>query len=271
MKDNAKSFVKLISFIQSSLNNASNAFIELFSNELLYEFKIAKSLNLLKRFDDDNLTTSIEIEREIFKKKVEKTIIFANAFMKIKYDSIKTSFDLKIKNFVYLKLHKKYTQFELFNRKFFKQRLEFVKILEKINKLIYKLKILSTWKIHLVVSIVHLKLASTENDFYERESIESNFVENAQNNTKDIYEIKKIVIKRSIKVERTRHSKIQYRVKWTEWDSYHNQWIDVVNMKDAMNLVREFEVKINENNQQQWTETSSSSSSSNIESLHYHH
>jgi hypothetical protein len=134
-------FIKVLSFIQSSLNNFANAFIDLSSNELLYEFKIAESLNLLTRLDDDNLTTSIENEREILRKKIEETIVFANAFMKIRYDSIRTSLDSKVEDVVYLKLHKEYTQSEIFNRKFFKQRLESVKIIEKIDKLVYKLEI----------------------------------------------------------------------------------------------------------------------------------
>lgn len=137
-------FIKVLSFIQSSLNNFANAFIDLSSNELLYEFKIAKSLNLLTRFDDDNLPTSIENEKEILKKKIEETIIFANAFMTIRYDSIRTSLDLKVEDSVYLKLHKEYSQSSLMNRKFAKQRLKSVRIIEKIDKLVYKLEISET-------------------------------------------------------------------------------------------------------------------------------
>jgi hypothetical protein len=143
MKEHTTDFVKLISFIQRSLNNFFNAFIDLFLNELFYEFKVRESLNLLTH-EDENSATSLKKKRNILKKKIEKTIVFANAIMKIRYDSIKTSLNLKMKNVVYLRLHKEYTQSELFNKKFFKQRLKFVKILEKIKKLAYKLKILTS-------------------------------------------------------------------------------------------------------------------------------
>ncbi len=180
MKEHTTDFVKLISFIQRSLNNFFNAFIDLFLNELFYEFKVRESLNLLTH-EDENSATSLKKKRNILKKKIEKTIVFANAIMKIRYDSIKTSLNLKMKNVVYLRLHKEYTQSELFNKKFFKQRLKFVKILEKIKKLAYKLKILTSWKIHSVISVANLESTSQKNDFYHREIKESESVENAQN------------------------------------------------------------------------------------------
>jgi hypothetical protein len=176
MKDNAKDFVKLISFIQSSLNNASNSFIDLFSNEVLYEFKIRESLNLLTRSDDENSSTSIKNERNVLKKEAEEIIVFVNASMKIRHDSTRKSLNLNVKDLVYLRLHKEYTQSDMINRKFSKQRLESIKILEKIDKLTYRLKVLVTWKIHSIISIIHLKCASSENDSYEREQFESDFV-----------------------------------------------------------------------------------------------
>ncbi len=135
-----KDFIKIISSIQKSLNNVVNASIDLSSNEVLYDFKIKKSLNLL-RIDDENSLTSLKKNRVTLKKKIEKTIVFVNASMKIRYDSKRSQLDLKFEDNVYLKLHKKYNQSNLTNKKFAKQRFESIKIIEKINKLIYKLDI----------------------------------------------------------------------------------------------------------------------------------
>jgi hypothetical protein len=143
MKEKITDFVKLLSFIQASLNNFTNAFTRLVSNEVLYEFKVAESLKLLTRQYDENSTTFIEKERELLRKKVKKAIIFANAQMKMRYDLTRKSLNLKIDDVVYLKLHKEYNQSDLINRKFSKQRLKLVKILEKVEKLTYKLNILA--------------------------------------------------------------------------------------------------------------------------------
>ncbi len=118
--------------------------------------------------------------------------------MKIRYDLIRKSLDLKVDDLVFLKLHKGYTQPDLINRKFSKQRLGPVKILEKIGKLAYRLKIPSSWKIHPVVSAIHLEPAPIGQDPYQREERQSGPIEDATGQ-KDIYEVEKVLVKRSIK------------------------------------------------------------------------
>jgi hypothetical protein len=146
MKRQITNFTQLLSFIQVTVNNFTNAFIDLFFNEILYEFKVSEFLNLLNDTDainakDNDSLTSLKKERIILRNEAENAIVFANVAMKIRLDSIKKSFNLNVSDFVYLKLHKEYTQFDLTNRKFSKQRLRSVKILEKIEKLVYKLDI----------------------------------------------------------------------------------------------------------------------------------
>jgi DNA-directed RNA polymerase subunit K/omega len=188
--------------------------------------------------------------------------------MKIRYDSRRTQLDLKFENDVYLKLHKEYNQSELINRKFAKQRFESVMIIEKINKLVYKLDISQSWNIHSVISITHLKSTSIEKDSYDKEKKESKSIEDVQKNIKDIYEVKRVLAKRFIKIERARHSKIQYRVKWKEWDDHHNQWIDAANMKNVKNAVNEFEQNsISQINNEQWSHSFIKTSSAAISHL----
>jgi hypothetical protein len=139
---NEDNFARIISFIQVSLNNSDNAFTDLSSNEILYEFKVRESLDLLK-VDDENSSTFLKEKRFIVRKEAEEAIFFVNAQMKIRYDSIRTSLNLNVDDKVFLKLHKNYTQSSIINRKFDKQRLRSVKILEKIDRLIYRLDILT--------------------------------------------------------------------------------------------------------------------------------
>jgi hypothetical protein len=131
MQNQITNFTKLLSSIQAFMNNSVNAFIDFFFNEVLYDFKVIEILNMLNlaaltRVDDENSLTTLEQEREILRTKTEEAISFANAVMKIRYDQIRTSMQLNINDFVYLTLHKEYIQLDLINRKFSKQRLNFV-------------------------------------------------------------------------------------------------------------------------------------------------
>jgi hypothetical protein len=157
------------------MNNASSTFTELSLNEILYDFKIIESLNLL---NDCNSSIELEKKRKTLRAEVEKAIAFANISMKIRYDRIKTLLDLNVENSVYVKLHKSYTQSDLANKKFDKQRLESIKIVQKIEKLVYRLNIFEIWKIHSVIFVIHLKSASVEEDSYNREAKESESIEN---------------------------------------------------------------------------------------------
>jgi hypothetical protein len=244
MKDQKTNFIKIISFIQSFMNNSSNTFTKLSFNEILYDFKVAKSLNLL---NDCNSFTKLKEKRKMFRSEVEQAIIFANASMKIRHDRKKKSLNLKLDDLIYVKFHKDYTQSDLINRKFSKQRLRSVKILKKIEKLVYRLKISSIWKIHSIVFAIHLESASTEKDSYQRKKRESDSIEDATEQN-DIYEIERILTKRSIKLERTRTLKIQYRIKWKEWDDQHNQWINAKDMINVKNIMNEFEFRLKEKN-----------------------
>jgi hypothetical protein len=126
-----KDFDKLLSSIQIIMNNFSNASIEISFNEILYDFKVAKSFDVLA--DNDDFLTSLEKERIVLHAETEEAISFVDVAMKIRYDQDRTSLHLEVEDFVYLTLHKEYTQSEMTNRKFNKQRLEFVKILNKIK------------------------------------------------------------------------------------------------------------------------------------------
>lgn len=74
------------------LNNSKNQFIEVFSNQILYEFNVRDFLNLLiKLFNEDRIQV-----RNIKQIKAEIFIVFVNAMIKTKYDNVHTRIDRKI-------------------------------------------------------------------------------------------------------------------------------------------------------------------------------
>jgi hypothetical protein len=148
MKEDVTNFIILLLTIQATINNFVNVTTRVLSNEILYEFKMTKSLNLLdqslrarQRAENENLATSIEKERNMLRKEAKEFIDFAQTMIKIRYDLRHTSFNLKVETNVYINLHKDYTQSEIKSRKFNKQRLNLIKIIDKIEKLTYKLNI----------------------------------------------------------------------------------------------------------------------------------
>ena len=134
---------------------------------------------------------------------------------KIRYDFRHKSIDLKTNQKIYIKFHRKYFQLDLKNRKYSKQRLKSISILKKINRLIYKLKISKIWKIHFVISLIHLKSAFAEDDSYEKQKIKSNSIEIDDDDDSDFYEIEKIIVKRVIYIgqRRRRRALSQFRMK----------------------------------------------------------
>ena len=67
MKNDVIDFITLLSSIQTVMNNSTNIFTNVFSNEIFYEFKILKVTNLL-----NNDVVKMKIENDISKIIVEK-------------------------------------------------------------------------------------------------------------------------------------------------------------------------------------------------------
>ena len=162
---------------------------------------------------------------------------------KIRYDFKHKFIDLKTDQKIYIKFHRKYFQFDLKNRKYSKQRLKSINILKKINRLIYKLKISKTWKIHFVISMTHLKSAFSENDSYEKQTVESESIEIDDDDEFDFYEMKKIIVKRKIYFDRKRRRRTfsQFKMKWLKWKNHHNRWLFRTDFKNVRKLLQKFE------------------------------
>ena len=101
-------------------------------------------------------------------------------------------------------MHHNYFIFDI-NFKLFNQRVGFFKIFDKIENLVYRLKLLEVIRIHLIISITQLKSTlNSSKDFYYRTLRISSFVEEEGPKTKfttknSLYEIDKLIDKRDTK------------------------------------------------------------------------
>ena len=132
------------------MNNSINVLTKLSFNEILYDFKMLKIIDFLNndltkiQIDDENSAIIIKKKRFKLRKNIEKSIFFTQTMTNLRYDSKHNSLKLKKENKIFIRLHKKYIQSDLKNKKFNKQRVKSIIIFEKIDRLTYKLNILST-------------------------------------------------------------------------------------------------------------------------------
>ena len=150
MKSDVIDFTTLLPSIQAVMNNSANASTDVSPNEILYEFKVLEATDLLDndvaktKTEDGIPRTTVEKERAMLKKEAENAIAHAQAMSKIRYDPKHKPIDLETDQKVYIKLHRGYSQPGLKSRKYSKQRLRPVSILEKVGRLAYKLEIPET-------------------------------------------------------------------------------------------------------------------------------
>ena len=220
-------------------NNVINVTIDFVFNELIYDFKINDTLNMLKNLFVENYFKFKQIQREFAK----KIMIFANVMHKRRYDQTHTNIQLKIENYVYLELYFDYIISDLNNHKLSQQRVDSFKIIEKIDTLTYRFELSSIMQIHFVIFIAQLKSASSSNnDSYRRSKSNNSSSITTKNDDFDdstqtsSYEIERLLNRRIIST-----NKINYLVKWKNYDSKHNVWYSLHAFDSFKNLVDDYD------------------------------
>ena len=232
---------KVVNSIQRAFNN-SISFIEKTSNEICYEFISLQSIDLLK----ESSVQSIEITA-IIKSFVVDVIAMIQMYSKSVYDSNHVSLQMKIEKWALLRFHKNYelSSIKILDRKLSQQYVEFLKIFEKINNLIYKLNIFKKWKIWSIVFIAQFESFSAFNaDSFKRIRISFSSI-SMKKNTENVkfFEIERIIITRI-----NRRWKRKYLVRWLKYESQNDFWRSIQELQSALNLVNEFnETNANDN------------------------
>ena len=220
-------------------NNAINVTIDFVFNELIYDFRINDILSMLKNLFAENYFKFRQIKREFAK----KIIIFANVMHKRRYDQIHINIQLKIENYVFFELYFDYIISDLNNHKFSQQRVDSFKIIEKIDTLTYRFELSFIMQIHFVIFITQLKFASSSNsDSYQRsKSNNSSSITTKNDDFSDFtqtfsYEIERLLNRRIISTDR-----INYLVKWKNYDSKHNVWYSFHVLDSFRNFVDDYD------------------------------
>ena len=232
-------WLAILLYLTISHNNVTNVTIDFALNELIYDFRINDTLNMLKNLFAENYFRLRQIKRESAK----KIMIFANVMHKRRYDEVHIDIQFKIDEYAFLKLHADYTISDLSNHKLNQQRVDSFKIIDRIDTLTYRLELSFVMQIHLVIFIAQLKFASSSNsDSYQRSrSNNSSSITTKNDDSDDFtqtsnYEIERLLNRRIISTNR-----ISYLVKWKNYDSKHNVWYFLHALDSFKNLVDDYD------------------------------
>lgn len=125
--------------LQAQFNNYLNAFIDLFFNNIIYNFKVRETLFL-------NLSNVSSVANNILNLKMknrQKTIdaiLFANVHMKFRYNARHKSLFFRLDQIFFLRLHKSYEMNEQ-HRKLDNQRCNLFLIKRRVDRFAYELNI----------------------------------------------------------------------------------------------------------------------------------
>ena len=170
VKEYEEKWKKTLSHVKYSLNIFENRFTRISFFEIFYEIKSKNPLLKIVRKNpfSEKKKTFMKIKRQI-KFDVMNAIHLTQTKMAALWNAKHRSPNLKKK--VYLKMTKQNrSNYHLPKSNFLSiKKLSSFSIKKKVKNLIYELELSTSMKIHLVVSIIHLKQAK-ENDFHKKGS-----------------------------------------------------------------------------------------------------
>ena len=204
--------------LQTQLNSAKHAVTEAAPNELVYSANSKSALNALNKSHEETVSDLIITEtQEMLQQKAAEAIFFINVKAKIHYDSNHQPIEFKENDQVFLQLHKGYNLFRKPLKKISNQWCSSFRIIKKIEKLVYKLELPLTWKIHPVISIAQIEPASSNNPYRQSKPDMSDGIEV---DSKMQWIINRIINKRIKQIHST-GKQVEYLV---QWEGYNSNW-----------------------------------------------
>ena len=226
-------WITFLFILRTRLNNLFNFFINLSFNELIINFKTRNVLTILK-FE--------KLLKNWFKRKINNTtkieiiIVWVNIKIKKIYNKYHRFIQLKIDEIFFFNFHKNYILSFINFVKLSIQRVDFFKIIKKIDNLIYQLDLFFDWKIHSIIFVIYLEFASIDKNSYDREKF-SHFESISKFNVEwHDYKIEKLLERR---VKRYDKEKLMYEyfVRWKNYKLEFDQWYEENLLANATNMI----------------------------------
>lgn len=230
----------LLTSLQTNFNNFAFVDIDKFSNEIVYEFRTMNISSLIQSEDHFNYVA----KRSINVFKAADAIAFARVKAKTWYDRNHKSMTLWVKEYAFLRLHRDYYLSKHSFKKLSQQYCDSFLIIKWVEQLAYKLELSAHWRIHSVIFIAQLKLASKDADSFKRSRLNNLFSIEVEKDIKKwvSYEIEKLINDRVWWFDKD--SLIcEYLVRWKEYKSEYDEWYDEDLLDNAVELIQDYEVK----------------------------
>jgi hypothetical protein len=226
--------------IEALLNNAKSATTGKAPNELISgkQVRLDLTASLVETTPE---AENIADRRQHNQEEARRAILFAQKAMKIAYDRKHEQPNFE-QGWAFLKLGEGYTAPGIPKRKIGPQRVGPFRILETLSKgKAYRLELPSHYKIHDVISVVHLEPSPCpHNDPYARpvpnEGIEPAY---AHADGTEEWEIHSLVKKRTI--GRGNNKQVQYLARWKGYGPEYDQWLNESELDNAQELIKDFE------------------------------
>lgn len=230
----ATEWPSVLGVIQRSFNNSPTT-VGRTPNEICYGFTPVTSSTLAKPSPNPISTTT----RTNIRNEVEDTIALGQMLAKNAYDKNHKLIELKIDDWVLLRLHKGYSipSSAILGRKLSQQYAGPFQITERIGTLAYRLAIPLSWKVHPIFSVAHLEPASpSATDPYQRTAPPPPAIHvDGDTDLAKSYEIERIVTKRATKRRGT-----EYLVRWRGYGPEEDSWRNEAELGDASEVLKEF-------------------------------
>ena len=233
---------EVLSHVQRDFNNSVST--DSFSNEIVYDFTSVQAIDLTKSIDVSIFELTLKKRRLITRQNASDVIIFDQMNAKFHYDRKHESMFMKQEDVALIKLHKSYNISSAISKKYDQQFVESFSIIEKIDRLTYRLNISSNWSIHSIFSVAQLKRCSSSSaDSFKRfRSNHSDFVfVNDDTANVKFFELSRIINKRMIKKRN-----VEYLVEWKSYESEHDVWRSLSKFENVMNLMKKYESIMNQ-------------------------
>ena len=238
-------FILILSALQTQLNNFFNVIIELFVNEINYDFKIRDTFF---NFFVASIAVNLSAQKLKYRQKTVDVTAFVNVKVKIYYDARHTSLLFKTEDYAYLRLHHEYQLSIKFNKKISQQRCDSFFVKKRIDRLIYELDFSSAWRVHFIIFITQLKSISADEDFYQRFRFSHSENVKMKNDISQykFYEVEKLIVKRIRKYNKINVT--QYLVRWLGYDSKYDEWRNLKTFNNNLKLMKQYEVDHSDTN-----------------------